>query len=166
MLRLRRLVHSGKVFFVTTNLQRGKPPFTPEERDLMCAQIGAVCGRTQCRLCGFVVMPDHMHLLLSPLPGERISPLVQELKATTSRKLNAYRGGRGPVWQKGFFDRFMRTPKEFLETLAYIHQNPVRKGLIREPAAWRWSSAAAYAGRECILQVDFLDIPAQTEKRW
>ena len=166
MPRLRRLVHAGKVFFVTTNLQRRKPPFTPEERDLVCAQIGAVCSCAPCKQCGFVVMPDHLHLLLLPLPEQAISSLVQKLKVATSRKINAHRGVRGQLWQKGFFDRFMRTPKEFLETLAYIHQNPVRKRLAGEPVAWRWSSASAYAGRECIIVVDFLDLPAQSEKRW
>ena len=163
MPRLHRLVHSGRVFFITTNLQRGKPRFTPEERNLISQQISAICRRAQCRLCGFVVMPDHMHLLLLPSPGRRISPLVQELKISTSRKVNAHRGARGQIWQKGFFDRFMRTPKEFRKTLAYIHQNPVRKGLVDDPTSWRWSSALGYAGRECIIPVDFLDLPGRSD---
>jgi putative transposase len=111
-------------------------------------------------------MPDHVHLLLLPASGHRISPLIQALKATTSRKVNAARRLRNQLWQKGFFDRFMRTPKEFLETLDYIHQNPVRKGLVDAAVKWRWSSAAAYAGQKCIIAVDFLDLPAQSEKRW
>lgn len=58
----------------------------------------------------------------------------------------------------------MRTPKEFYETLDYIHQNPVRKGLAATAQDWRWSSASAYAGNECIISADFIDLPAQSEK--
>ncbi len=68
------------------------------------------------------------------------------------------------LWQKGFFDRFMRTPQEFLETLEYIHQNPAQKGLVAIPTDWDWSSARAYAGGECIIKIDFLNLSAQTEK--
>ncbi len=60
----------------------------------------------------------------------------------------------------------MRTPQEFLETLDYIHQNPVRKGLAEKAADWCWSSARAYARMESIIRVDFLDLPAQAEKHF
>jgi len=109
-------------------------------------------------------MPDHLHLLVRPLPGDPISVLMQELKYVSGRRINIARGSRGTLWQKGFFDHFMRTPKEFAETLDYIHQNPVRKGLAQSAEDWRWSSAPAYAGLECIITIDFIDLPAQSEK--
>ncbi len=59
----------------------------------------------------------------------------------------------------------MRTPAEFLETLDYIHQNPVRKGLVTGPVDWRWSSATAYRGSESIIPVDVLDLPAGSQER-
>jgi putative transposase len=109
-------------------------------------------------------MPDHLHLLVLPAADDTVSDLVGELKYVSSRKISAVRGNKGPLWQKGFFDRFMRTPKELLETLDYMHQNPVRKGLATTAEQWRWSSASAYAGRPSILAVDFLDLPAESEK--
>lgn len=130
----------------------------------MCETIDSVRRRRGFRLPGFVVMPDHLHLLVLPAAGDTISALVQELKYASGRRINAARGHKGALWQKGFFDRFMRTPKELLETLDYMHQNPVRKGFVEKPEDWRWSSARAYAGQECILRVDFLDLPAQIEK--
>jgi len=60
----------------------------------------------------------------------------------------------------------MRTPAEFLETLDYIHQIPVRKGLVTGPVDWRWSSATAYRGSGSIIPVDFLELPARTEKHF
>ncbi len=110
-------------------------------------------------------MPDHVHLLILPAPGDSISKIVQELKYASNRIINAKRKRRGSLWQKGFFDRFTRTPKEFVETLEYMHQNPVRKGLVAMPSAWRWSSASAYLGLDPVIPVDFLDLSAQSEKR-
>ncbi len=164
MTRLRRLVGSDKIFFLTTNLQRGLALFTPRERELLCHTMASVRTRRQFQLAGFVVMPDHLHLLVRPVPGDPISVLMQELKYASGRRINVARSSRGMLWQKGFFDRFMRTPKEFYETLDYIHQNAVRKGLAERAQDWRWSSAPAYAGLESIIPVDFLDMPAQSEK--
>jgi len=164
MPRLRRLVRTAKVFFVTTNLQRGWPQLAPTERDLLGGTIDTVRRRRGFRLAGFVVMPDHLHLLVLPASGDTISGIVQELKHSAGRRINAVRGGKGTFWQKGFFDRFMRTPKELSETLDYMHKNPVRKGLVTTAEQWRWSSASAYAGRPSILAVDFLDLPAESEK--
>lgn len=165
MARLRRLVRARKVFFVTTNLKRGLLPFTSKERELLCHALVEVRTSRRFQLAGFVVMPDHLHLLVLPHAEDTVSSLVQGLKYATARKVNAERRRQGTLWQKGFFDHFMRTPKEFFETLDYMHQNPVRKRLARTPAEWRWSSAAAYAGLDSIIPVDFLDLPAQTERR-
>ena len=165
MPRLRRLVQSDKIFFVTTNLRKGLAYFTTKERDLLCGAIAEVRGRRPFRLVGFVVMPDHIHLLVLPDPTDTVSALMQDLKHTTGRAINAERGRQGMVWQKGFFDRFMRTPKEFGKTLDYIHHNPVRKGLVGKPTEWRWSSAAAYCGQSSVIPVDFIELPAQAEVR-
>jgi REP element-mobilizing transposase RayT len=67
-------------------------------------------------LSGFVVMPDHLHLLVLLAFEDTLSRFVQDLKSDTARKINSRRRTSGAFWQKGFFDRFMRTPQEFLET--------------------------------------------------
>lgn len=164
MARLRRLVVRSRIFFITTNVKRGVRGFDSKERDLFCHAMAAVRERRGFCLAGFVLMPDHLHLLVVPAGEDTISALMQELKYVTGRRINAHRESEGALWQKGFFDRFMRTAKEFLETLDYMHQNPVRKKLAAAAEEWRWSSAPAYAGRACLLPVDFLDLPAQSEK--
>lgn len=110
-------------------------------------------------------MPDHLHLLVHPADEDTLSALVQELKYVTGRKINASRGTRGALWQKGFFDRFMRTPKEVSETLDYMHLNPVRKGLVRTADEWRWTSARNYAGMQGAVEIEFISLPAQSERR-
>ena len=164
MPRLRRLIPTGKVFFVTTNLRRGLRHWTPGERTILCKVLNTVRARRDFRLAGFVIMPDHAHWLALPRPEDTLSTIVQQWKRISAMKLNSLRRTRETLWQKGFFDRFMRTPQEFLETLEYIHQNPVQKGLVAIPTDWDWSSARAYADGECIIKIDFLNLPAQTEK--
>ncbi len=165
MPRLRRLVQGDKIFFVTTNLRKGLAHFTAKERGLLCRAIDEVRRRRAFRLAGFVVMPNHIHLLLLPALDDSLSALMQNFKHTTAQAINAARRRRGALWQKGFFDRFMRTPKEFGKTLDYIHHNPVRKDLVGEPTEWRWSSAAAHAEQRSIIPVDFIELPAQAEIR-
>lgn len=165
-MRLRRLLRTGKVFFVTTNLQKGLRRFNLKERTVLCEALGAIRLRRGFLLAGFVIMPDHAHFLILPRPEDSLSTITQQWKRIAAIRINSLRRRKGQFWQKGFFDRYMRTPKELLETLNYIHLNPVRKGLVKTPTDWRWSSASSYEGRDCILAVDFLDLPAQSEKRF
>ena len=165
MPRLRRLVRGGKAFFITTNLCRGLPALSAPERALLCFELAAVRDRRKAKLAGFVIMPDHAHLLVLPSPQDTISRFVQEFKYTSGRRINTERQTKESLWQKGFFERFMRTPQEFLETLTYMHQNPLRKNLALAADEWQWSSASAYAESECIIPIDFIDLPAEAEKR-
>ena len=94
------------------------------------------------RLDAFVVMPNHVHVLIEPL----IEP-VQALKAvkgTASRAANQIlrRAGR-PFWQDESFDHWVRNGREFARIRAYIEWNPVKAGLARRHADWPWSGAAS-----------------------
>ena len=166
MPRLRRLITTERVFFVTTNLQRRLRYFNQKERTILCEALGTVRSQYRFRLAGFVIMPDHAHFLLLPHPEDSLSTIMKEWKRTSAIHINRLHGRKGQLWQKGFFDHYMRTPQELLETLEYIHWNPVRKELAKTPAHWLWSSATAYEGRHCLAAVDFFDLPAETEKRF
>ncbi len=102
--RLKRLVQSGIAFFVTTNLSRGLPRLVPKEHDLICQAVLQVCRRRRARLSGFVVMPDHLHLLILLALEDSFSRFVQDLKSGTARRINFRRRTSGAFWQKGFFD--------------------------------------------------------------
>ena len=88
------------------------------------------------KLHAFVVMPDHIHLLLSPtgLALERVMGLI---KGGFSHRL----GSKLPVWQRGFTDRGVRDSNEFEMRRQYIHENPVRAGLVEVPTSYPYSSA-------------------------
>ena len=88
----------------------------------------------------FVVMPNHVHLLITPL--EAVSKLVQSLKRFTAREGNRMLGLTGqPFWQDESYDRLVRNEAEFDRIVRYIEWNPVTVGLSATPEEFQWSSA-------------------------
>ncbi len=87
---------------------------------------------------GYVVMPEHVHLLVSePREGE-LSAAIQMLKQLVARRLG--RGGETPFWQPRYYDFNVFTQRKWTEKLRYIHRNPVTRGLVMTPEDWKWSS--------------------------
>lgn len=117
-------------------------------------------------LWAFVIMPEHVHLLVSPHHKDyQISKLLYALKRPVTDKAIRYfaendvpadkqepfwdiqPNGRGAFrfWQRGGgYDRNLWSPDEISKTINYIHQNPVRRGLCERPTDWEWSSAKDY----------------------
>jgi len=90
-----------------------------------------------------VVMPDHVHLLLTPLrdlDGNLYSlvEILQGIKSASAHSLNRALGRSGPVWQEESFDHVLRSEESFEEKIEYIRQNPVRAGLVRKAEDYRW----------------------------
>lgn len=79
------------------------------------------------RLHGFVVMPEHLHVLLTPAPGQTIERCAQCVKGGFSHELRKQFGGE--VWQPGFHEHRIRCESDFLNQLAYIATNPDKRGL-------------------------------------
>ena len=118
--------------------------------------------KTSFDLWAYVIMPEHVHLVVLPHPGTTISAILVSLKLSVTRKaLNWVRrtsprflarmaqpqGGvvRHRFWLPGGgYDRNLRSPKDVHEKIRYIHANPVRRGLVACPEDWAWSSARAY----------------------
>jgi len=88
------------------------------------------------KLHAFVVMPDHIHLLLTP-QNITIERAIQLIKGGFSHRM----GSKFPVWQRGFADRRMRDRDDYLTHINYIHDNPVRERLCQLPEDYPYSSA-------------------------
>lgn len=101
---------------------------------------GAELGRYQ--LHAYVIMPNHVHILLEPrLPLAKITGV---LKGVAARDANATLGRSGkPFWQDESFDHWVRNSAEFERIRHYIEWNPVRAGLVARPEDWTWSSAGS-----------------------
>ena len=98
---------------------------------------------TKAAIHAVVVMPDHVHLLLTPLrdlDGNLYSlvEILQGIKSASAHSLNRALGRSGPVWQEESFDHVLRSEENFSEKLEYIRQNPVRRGLVKNPEDYRW----------------------------
>jgi putative transposase len=113
-------------------------------------------------LVGYVVMPEHVHLLIGESRKGNPSVVLKVLKQRVSRDLRREKctmaaremdspfkrddEGRPCFWQARFYDFNVYSAKKKKEKLEYMHSNPVKRGLIGDPSAWVWSSFSFYAG--------------------
>ncbi len=112
------------------------------------------CYAEQYRLWAYVVMVNHLHLLLRPksiVPRNEspvdaivsLSTITKSIKGYTAHEANRILKRTGEqFWQQESFDHWPRDEREFFRIIAYIENNPVKAGLVKSPEEWRWSSAA------------------------
>ncbi len=91
-------------------------------------------------LYGYVIMPEHVHMLLSEPKGAKLSTAVQAIKLSV-----AVQQHRKPFWMHRYHDFNVFTEAKRLEKLRYLHRNPVKRGLVARPEEWPWSSFNHYA---------------------
>jgi REP-associated tyrosine transposase len=120
------------------------PLWLKDERIASCVVQSLLFGEAilkQYAVHAYVIMPNHVHLLLEP--WVEVRRIMQGIKGTTSRKANKLlsRPGR-PFWQDESFDHWIRSAGEFLKIRNYILQNPVSAGLAKNVLDWPWSSAS------------------------
>ena len=173
----RRFENTGEIRFLTFSCFRHLPLFNNDAiKDQFIEVLAATRRKTRFRLYAWVIMPDHIHLLIEPsLPDYPVAVVLKELKGTFAniilrrwRELDAPilkrirdRKGELHFWQRGGgYDRNIYSDQELLEKLDYIHNNPVARGLVEDPTAWRWSSARWYedGDAESVLPMDPLPL--------
>ncbi|MEP6923370.1 MAG: transposase [Pyrinomonadaceae bacterium] len=93
------------------------------------------------RLSAWIIMPNHVHLLLTPNAGVALSRILHSLKSFTSNKVNQMLGRKGKLWQEESFDRYIRNREHYEKTITYIENNPVKARLCERPSDWQFSSA-------------------------
>ena len=142
--RLRRLVLSDRFFFVTCRLFHNRRTLSETELKCLAQTISARRKAHGFLVTAWILLPDHWHAILYPHHPLTISEVMQSIKVSSTRRMNRARGELGLLWQGRFFDRAVRTAKEYHETMAYIHLNPVKAGLVSRPEDWPWSSAYEY----------------------
>lgn len=115
-------------------------------RDLVLRQCLHDHG-TKASFHAVVVMPDHVHLLLTPLRDQdgyfySLIETLQGIKGTSAHSVNRLLGRSGPVWQDESFDHVLRGSGSLREKVEYIRQNPVRRRLVQssEEYPWLWVS--------------------------
>lgn len=102
-------------------------------------------ARHNARIYAYVLMPEHVHLLINETFNIPLAMFLKSLKQESSRKLKET---RDHFWQPRYYDFNVRTPEKFSEKIQYIHRNPVTRGLVTAPELYRWSSYNHYATGE------------------
>jgi putative transposase len=161
--RLRRIADRDRIFFVTTNLAPGVVGLSADERRSVLRTLADIRDTGAFLLFGYVVMPDHVHLLLMPM-RESLPRILHQWKFKTGHAIAQQRHGTGRLWQPRYFDFICRRVKDFWAKLEYVHQNPVEAHLAARPEEWLWSSASHYSrtGQPPVVP-DGIDLPADRE---
>jgi putative transposase len=126
---------------------------TPKARDVFEITLEQARRWYGFRVRGYVVMPEHVHLLISEPERSRLSTVLQMLKQNVARELRLPEGN--PFWQERYYDFNVWSEAKCVEKLRYIHRNPVRRGLVEKPEDWKWSSFLQYAtGVEGVVEIE------------
>ena len=126
---------------------------TPEARDVFERTFERVRCWYGFYVRGYVVMPEHVHLLISEPERARLSTALQMFKQNVARELRLPEGS--PFWQARYYDFNVWSDGKRVEKLRYIHRNPVRRGLVKKPEDWKWSSFLHYAtGVEGVVEIE------------
>jgi putative transposase len=103
-------------------------------------------------VCGYVVMPEHTHLLLSEPERATLATALKAMKQSVARRLAA---PGGHFWQARYYDFNVRIAAKRIEKLKYMHRNPVKRALVARPEDWQWSSFLHYlTGEEGIVEIE------------
>ena len=158
---LKRFYGKGHLHFLTFSCY-GRLPFlkTDFSKSLFVNELVRVRTEYAFRLVGFVVMPEHVHLLISEPKKGTVSTVMQMLKQRVSRKMRklgvAGRGKEAPAfWHERFYDFNVYNEKKIQEKLNYMHANPVMRGLVEHPSEWPWSSwSSVVKGEKGLVGID------------
>jgi putative transposase len=126
------ILSSDRIFFVTTKTSMARRLLQPERNALLLIDVlrsNVAAGKFQ--LHDFVIMPDHMHLLLTLPSDMTIEKAMQLIKGGFSYRLKKEFGYQGEVWQRGFSEVRINDGQSFLQHREYIVQNPVKAGLVK-----------------------------------
>jgi len=169
---LKRYYGKGHLHFITFSCYRRLPLLkTMRARDIFVQELGKVRDEMGFRLIGYVVMPQHVHLLMSEPKRGTPSTVLHKLKLRVSRKLRKrnkfacaaqYRlpfeeegGPPRAFWQARFYDFNVYTKGKKTEKLSYMHANPVKRRLVKHPGDWAWSSWSFYRkGEPGLVRID------------
>ncbi len=151
---LKRFQQARCLHFITFSCHHRDPLLaTPRARDVFEQTLERVRRWYGFFVSGYVVMPEHVHLLISEPERNTLSVALQMLKQNTAHQLRPPEGS--PFWQPRYYDFNVWTDSKRIEKLRYIHRNPVKRGLVERPEDWQWSSFRHYAtGVEGVVEIE------------
>ncbi len=151
---LRRFQQIRQMHFITFSCYRRQPKLsTARARSVFEHSLERTRRAYEFCVAGYVVMPEHVHLLLTEPESRPLATALQALKQSVSRTLSLR--APEPFWQARYYDFNVWSEEKRVEKLRYIHRNPVARGLVKRPEDWPWSSFRHYAiGTEGTVEIE------------
>jgi putative transposase len=152
---LKRFQQARCLHFVTFSCYHRAPLLaTPQARHIFEQTLERVRRWYGLYVTGYVVMPEHVHLLVSEPERAPLSLALQMLKQIVSHQLREQASG-GSFWQARYYDFNVWSERKRTEKLRYMHRNPVKRGLVNSPEEWAWSSFLHYlSGVEGVVEIE------------
>src|SRR5581483_10075353 len=149
---LKRYQQARQLHFITFSCRRRAPLLgTAPARRVFEEQFEQVRRWYGFYVSGYVVMPEHVHLLVSEPERGKLFVAIQMLKQNVAHKLAP--GER--FWEPRYYDFNVWSERKHIEKLRYIHRNPVKRGLVATPEDWQWSSFRHHLlGVEGVVEVE------------
>ena len=143
---LHRYQQAETLHFITFSCFHRLPYLAaPAAKNLVQAILEQTRARHQARIYAYVLMPEHVHLLVNEPPHILVAQFLKVLKQTTSRHL---KGQQDHFWQTRYYDANISGEDERSDVIRYIHRNPVKRNLVANPEDYPWSSFRHYTTGE------------------
>lgn len=173
-----RIIPEYNMYFISSTIIDSVPLIINEDIFLIILNSFKFCQiNKKLFIYGYVIMPNHFHIIISMDDASRIPSVVRDLKRHTSQEITIYLtklsdqkhlfwikpfwGKRiDNVWQPGYHPQAIISEEIFIQKLTYIHENPVKKGFVLKPEGWKYSSARNY------VQNDHSVIKLDIDKIW
>jgi len=151
---LKRYQQAGHLHFITFSCYRRAPLLgTGQARDRFVKALEQARRWYGFYVVGYVVMPEHVHLLISEPERGSLALVLQMLKQGVSRRLPG--GSQTRFWQPRYYDFNVWSERKRVEKLRYLHRNPVTRGLVASPEQWAWSSFGHYStGEDGVVEIE------------
>jgi len=152
---LKRFQQAGDLHFITFSCYRREPLLgSPSARRVFELTLERVRVWYGSCVTGYVVMPEHVHLLVSEPDRGTLAVALQMLKQVSAHELRQFTQGKA-FWLARYYDFNVWTDHKRIEKLRYIHRNPVVRGLVANPEDWEWSSYRHHlTGAEGVVEIE------------
>ena len=159
MAGLKRYFEDGAAYFVTAVTKDRRALFLdPKLCRILLVTIEYHKTLFDYKVFAYCVMPDHFHWIVQPSSKFNLSFIMQMIKGSFSRKINKLNQGRGHLWQKRYYDEAIRGERQLTQQIDYVHQNPVKAGLVLAEGDYLHSSYRQYCDHRTdprdVLEVD------------
>jgi REP-associated tyrosine transposase len=172
-MKLKQFDHDGRARFITFCTHDRLPLLTNNKfRKIITESISKIRDQYKLKLLAYVIMPEHVHIVLIPPMHLKLGPVIGKLKIFSSKRIHEEmhdsnsslikrltvtrdKSRKFVFWQRRCYDHNCRRQKSVLEKIYYCHNNPVIRGLVAKPENWIWSSYTNYFGEKSVmLEID------------